>query len=96
MAIPEDFNGSNVTLNPAQGDEHKVGQLKAFAGPEGMISRWKLTEIERKQVAETGDIWVQQRVYDRFVPIYISGLPLMEFRNADGSIAGIYDPDKKD
>lgn len=42
-----------------------VGDLPCFVNDEMTISCWKLTDEERKLVAETGYVWIGQMNYGR-------------------------------
>lgn len=96
MALPADFAGANANVKPGEGTEDRVGPLPCFYSPGGeVISRWKLSEAERAEVARTGDMWISQMTFlHPLQPVMVSGVALMELRDADGQPTGDrYDPD---
>lgn len=96
MAQPADFAGSNANVKPGKGTEDRVGPLPSFYSAGGeVISRWRLSPAEREQVARTGDIWISQMTFRHpLQPVMVSGLPLMQLQNPDGTPSGdVYDPD---
>ena len=97
MAVPVDFAGSNANLAPGAGTEDRVGHLPCFMGPQGeVIARWKLSDAEKALVLERGEIWTSQMTFGNpFQPFLVSGFPLMEHKDAQGTLLK-YDPDYKD
>ena len=92
MARPVDFAGSNMTLKAAPGTEAIVSDMRVHANGQEYISRWKLTDEERRVVAETGDVWLS--IAGKTVPpSFVSGLPLMAFLDDAGNVMDKYDPD---
>lgn len=91
MANPIRFCGFNKRLMPAQGNEDSVGILHVYADGQDLISCWKLDDAERARVAATGEVWFSMKdAKNRAtgqslppVPVFVSGLPLMEAMDSD-------------
>lgn len=76
MAKPVDFAESNFNLLPAQGDEGRVGELRAYRDlrPEQpqLVSCWELSDEEIIQIINTKRVWVYV-LGMRHPPIYVGG-----------------------
>lgn len=85
MAEPVGFEGADLLLNPAEGDEDRVRQLPVFVAPDGLVSCWRLTEDELKEVAKTGVVWLKVCAAPP-PPVLLSGMALVEIHKPDGSV----------
>jgi hypothetical protein len=92
MADPITFAGFNTKLRAAPGTEDRVRDMHIHNSGSHLISCWKLTDEERKIVAETGEVWlsVMEPTDPRTgklargpAPVYVSGVPLMMATDPD-------------
>jgi hypothetical protein len=60
MAHPVNFPEANATY---ESTTKGVGDLPCFSDDEMIISCWELSEEERKQVVDTGRLWLGQMHY---------------------------------
>lgn len=58
MAIPKDFEETNLRLLPPQGQEDQVIAINVFRGDGRIVSCWQLDADEIARIAETGEIWL--------------------------------------
>lgn len=84
MAEPIDFFGSNAVYKPVPGDEAAISPLPSYSNGEEVITCWKLSDLEKKVVEETGEIWLSHLTWGRpFYPCKVSGTPLMYLFDKD-------------
>lgn len=95
MAEPFPFAGMNSNFRPGEGTEDRVQSLPGYRSPGGeVISRWKLSDQEKKLVLERGEVWLSQMTFGHpLQPALVSGFPLMQLLDEKGQVAGVYDPD---
>lgn len=83
MADPIDFAGSNANFKGPPGTEDVIGLMPVYTDGKEVISCWKMTEIERHRVFETGEVWFSSLSGGVVFPIKLSGLPLMFLIDTD-------------
>ena len=59
MAFPVTFDGATTVLTAPEGLEDRVLPLPVAATPDGdLVSCWQLTDVEVREIARTGRIWL--------------------------------------
>ena len=82
MAISVKFEGINATYHPPK---PLIGQsaeppVHVFKDGQGVMSCWRLTDAELREVAATGVIWLAVRGQE-MTPAKVSGHPLVNIGN---------------
>lgn len=71
MAAPVDFTGTNLVLNPPDGEEDRVSAMRAFTNGHVVVSCWELTPEEIEFVVRTGRIFVAQWSGKTIFPTFV-------------------------
>lgn len=71
MAEAVDFEGSNFTYTAPKGQEDRVGELKVFRNGLCIVSAWRPSPEELKQINETGLIFASSLSGGVLYPLYI-------------------------
>lgn len=70
---PVDFLYANMTLSPAPQDQGNVIPIKAYGGPNGITTCWKLSPEELDLINKTGVVWVHVCA-KQFAPMSVHAL----------------------
>jgi len=57
MATGIDFAGTNVTMNPPEGEDD-VTPIRAFHNGECCVTCWQLSDDERAEIAKSGKVYL--------------------------------------
>jgi hypothetical protein len=68
---PKKFPEANMLLKAPPGLEDEVSDLTVFKNENVIISCWELNEEEKKQVQETGTVWLGVMSQTTMPPVYI-------------------------
>lgn len=76
MALPWDFQESNLVLMPPEGSEPgECVPLPTRRTPDGRItSCWKLTDAELEEIARTGVVWLSVWSGHTAPPVYLTAV----------------------
>lgn len=83
MGTCVDFPGSNLTL---LGNGDTVSDIQAFSNGPQVVTKWRFTEEELKNIIETGEVWVSLWCGDEFPPMYVGDKDSVRYMTADNGV----------